>query len=163
MFLICIGQTINQKIKPSYNNIWVFIASILIIVQSVVLTGIVGLNHNDYQNVLQLDVVAVAALYAICYVSRKIEGSKIGKLLERCGNDSFYIMGLHIVGFHVLTSIMVWMGIVQSEMSAKLMSPRICNVLLLFLYVVFGMGMPLLIMKTIRKIKSKRNNKIDKI
>lgn len=153
MFLICLGQLINQKLKPKYDNVWIFLTSLLIIIQSVALTGVVGLNNNDYRDVLQLDVVALAALYCICFIAKKIERNYVGKLLRRCGNDSFYIMGLHIVGFHVFTMALVWVGLFPAEQLQKLMTPTTGNFLLLLLYTIFGIGVPLLIMYVIRKIK----------
>lgn len=155
MLLICIGQILNRKLKLEYNNIWLVIGSLLVIIQSVALTGVVGLNHNNYHDVLQLDVVAVAALYVIGYLSKKLDGSKIGNVFKRCGKDSFYIMGLHIVGFKLLSMLLIQMGIVANDELAKTMTPRTDSPLLLCLYTLAGMAFPLCLMSMIRKLKSK--------
>ena len=83
--------------------------SLFIILQQ--FRGGVSLNSNKYNDVLTLTVSSVMALYVVCYFSKKIENSHIGHLLSKCGKDSFYIMGLHFLGFKIGSCILSLFGV----------------------------------------------------
>lgn len=154
MLLLYIGQQLNNKLKIQFNNPFLFITALLIVYESSLLIGPVGLNHNKYKDVLQLTIGSTSALYAVCYLSRKLEKYRIGKWLEQCGKDSFYIMALHIVGFKLCTMFLMTIGIVDGGLE-RLMTPHLGNnVLLLVCYTLCGMVLPLLFLYLIRKIKA---------
>ncbi len=155
MLLLYIGQQINGQWYVKFDNPFVFAAALIVVYESSKLTGRVGLNHNSYNDVLQLTVGSTCALYAVCFLSKKIEKTFIGKLLEICGRESFYIMGLHIISFHICTELLLRLGVINEGL-ARLMTPSLeSNVILLFVYVFFGMVIPVLIINGIRIFKKK--------
>lgn len=154
MFLIYIGQEMNNRCRLKFDNPYVCIAALLIVYESSLISGSVGLNKNHYHDVLQLTIGCMAALYAVCFMSKKIEQTWGGRLLMLCGRESFYIMGLHIVGFHICTILLNSLGIVDGGL-ARLMTPSIGNnAALLLTYTAFGLFFPLLFIKLFRICKS---------
>ena len=154
MLLLYIGQQLHGRLKVKFDNPYLFVAAILIVYESSLLIGPIGLNHNGYKDVLQLSVGCTAALYAVCFISKKLEKCRIGKVLELCGRDSFYIMGLHIVGFKLCTMLLMALGIVDDGLE-YLMTPQLGNnVILLIVYTLFGLFFPIAFMYGFRKLKS---------
>ena len=154
MLLLYIGQQLYGKLQVKFDNPYLLAVALLIVYESSLLTGTVGLNHNGYKDVLHLTVGGTAALYVVCFVSKKLEGCHIGKWLELCGRDSFYIMGLHIVGFKLCTMALMALGIVDGGLE-KTMTPALGgNILFLVIYTAFGMVMPLVFITAFRKMKS---------
>lgn len=66
-----------------------------------------------------------------------------GGIIEHIGKESFWVMGFHMVGFHVFTTLLSFFGI---EFEHHFTTPNIgTNVFLLFGYLTFGVGIPLII------------------
>ena len=65
--------------KVKFDNPYLFVAAVLVVYESSLLIGPVGLNHNSYKDVLQLTVGSTSALYAVCFISKKLEKWRIGK------------------------------------------------------------------------------------
>lgn len=126
-------------------------ASFLITYHIATISGGVPLNSNKYSDVISLTVSAISALYVICYFSRKIENSKVGHLLALCGKDSFYIMGLHFVGFKIGTYILAYFGIHRNL--SVLTAPAGNSFLLLVFYWLFAITFSLCFMALFRKVK----------
>ena len=137
-----------------FDNIYLFVISVLVVYESSLLIGSIGLNHNGYKDVLQLTVGCMAALYAVCFIAKKLEKRRIGKVLELCGRESFYIMELHIVGFKLCTMILMSVGVINNDLE-NLMTPKIGNnVFLLIVYTLCGMFFPVAFMYGFRKISA---------
>ena len=154
MLLLYIGQQLNGKLKVKFDNIYLFVISVLVVYESSLLIGSIGLNHNGYKDVLQLTVGCTAALYAVCFIAKKLEKWRIGKVLELCGRESFYIMGLHIVGFKLCTMMLMSVGVINGGLE-NLMTPQIGNnVFLLIVYTLCGMFFPVAFMYGFRKISA---------
>ncbi len=51
-----IGQQLNGRLKVKFDNPYLFVAAVLVVYESSLLIGPVGLNHNSYKDVLQLTV-----------------------------------------------------------------------------------------------------------
>ena len=153
MLLLYIGQQLNGRWKVKFDNPYLFVAALLVVYESSLLIGPVGLNHNSYKDVLQLTAGSTAALYAVCFISRKLEKWRIGKVLELCGRESFYIMGLHIVGFKLCTMLLMALGIIDGGLE-NLMTPHLeHNVFLLIVYTLCGLFFPIAFMFIFRKLK----------
>ncbi len=136
------------------DNPYLFVIAVLIVYESSLLTGSVALNLNRYKDVLQLIADSIAALYAICFISKKLEKFRIGKVLELCGGESFYIMGLHIVSFKLCTMLLMFLGIVDGGLE-YLMTPKLGNnVTLLIVYTLCGLFFPVAFMSGFRRLKS---------
>lgn len=103
MLLIYIGKVMYQKMRLSFDNGYVSIVCALIAFEVACMLGGVALNGNVYKDILQLMVAAPAMLYLIMYIGKHIEHMRVGKVLAHVGNNSFYVMALHFVGFKLCT------------------------------------------------------------
>ena len=152
MLLIFIGQQIFQKYKIQFDNGYLAIISAIFVYQGSLLmgNGMVNLNVNDYSDMMQLTIGSLASLYFLGYISKKIENYMIGIWLNYLGKESFYIMSLHFIGFHLCTEFLIYCKII-GEGKGDGTTPFIDNVLLLLVYFAFGIMVPLLIMSLWRK------------
>lgn len=148
MWLIYCGYMIKNRLQWNFSNPYIMCLSVLVLYHSVTLLGWVSLNGNYYRDVLSLTITSVSALYVICYVSRRIEHGRVGTFLAWCGRDSFYIMGLHFVGFKMATYALRLFG-VDCPLSA-LTAPAGDSIGLLVVYAVFGVLFPLVFMTVFR-------------
>lgn len=110
MLLIYVGKVMYQKIKLSFDNGYMAVACALIAFEVACMLGGVSLNGNEYKDILQLLVAAPAVLYVIMYVGKHIEHNVVGKAIAYIGNNSFYIMALHFVGFKLCTLSLAFAG-----------------------------------------------------
>lgn len=153
MLLIYLGKMMYQKIKLSFDNGYLVIACALVVFEVACMLGGVALNGNEYKDILQLLVAAPAVLYIIMYIGKHIEANVVGKAIAYVGKDSFYVMALHFVGFKFCTLALQGIGYGGANLSD--LTPTVgSNVLLLFLYVIFGVGFPLLFMWGFRRGKT---------
>ena len=108
---------------------------------------------NDYSDVIVLTATSFACLYVVCYVSKLIDKlTWLNKVFSAIGRDSFYIMGLHFIGFKIGTLFLSWFCI---EMPLAELLPTVGeNRLLLFYYALFGIGLPLAFMYIFRIIRN---------
>lgn len=152
MLLIYIGKIMYQKMKLSFDNGFVTVVCTLIVFEVACMLGGVALNGNTYKDILQLIVAASAVLYIIMYTGKHIEHFHVGKFLAYIGNNSFYVMALHFVGFKLCTMTLDAIGFRGGNISD--LTPNIgSNALLLLLYALFGVGFPLVFMWGFRKVK----------
>lgn len=103
MLLIYLGKVMYQKMKLSFDNGYLAIVCALVAFEVACMLGGVALNGNKYEDILQLLVAAPAVLYIIMYIGKHIEKNLIGKAIAYVGNNSFYVMALHFVGFKLCT------------------------------------------------------------
>lgn len=153
MLLIYVGKTMYQKMKLAFDNGYLAIVCGLIAFEVACMLGGVALNGNEYKDILQLLVAAPAVLYIIMYIGKHIEHHAIGKAIAYIGNNSFYVMALHFVGFKLCTLTLQGAGMGGANLSD--LTPGVgSNVLLLLLYAIYGVVFPLVFMWGFRKIKS---------
>ena len=153
MLLIYVGRIMYQKIKLSFDNGYLAIACGLIAFEVACMLGGVSLNGNEYKDILQLLVAAPAVLYIIMYIGKHIEANVVGKAIAYVGKDSFYVMALHFVGFKFCTLALQGIGYRGANLCD--LTPGVDgNNLLLFVYVLLGVGFPLLFMWGFRQIKT---------
>lgn len=153
MLLIYVGRIMYQKIKLSFDNGYLAIVCGLVAFEVACMLGGVSLNGNEYKDILQLIGAAPAVLYIIMYIGKHIETNVVGKAIAYVGNNSFYVMALHFVGFKLCT--LALQGIGYGGASLSDLTPGVGgNILLLFVYVFFGVGFPLLFMWGFKKIKN---------
>lgn len=153
MLLIYVGKIMYQKMKLSFDNGYLAIVCGLVAFEVACMLGGVSLNGNEYKDILQLLVAAPAVLYII-YIGKHIEANVVGKAIAYIGKDSFYVMALHFVGFKLCT---LSLQSINYSWGANLcdLTPNIDdNILLLFIYTLFGVGFPLLFMWGFRQIKT---------
>lgn len=129
MWLIYCGYILKNNFHLNFTNKFICLISILIVYHIATMQGGVLLNANQYHDALTLTISSIAALYIVNYTSQKIEKSYIGHILAFCGKNSFYIMGLHFLGFKLGTIILSWIGIKQNL--GELMAPAQSSFVLL--------------------------------
>lgn len=153
MLLIYVGRIMYQKIKLSFDNGYLAIVCGLLAFEVACMLGGVSLNGNEYKDILQLIGAAPAVLYIIMYIGKHIETNVVGKAIAYVGNNSFYVMALHFVGFKLCT--LALQGIGYGGASLSDLTPGVGgNILLLFVYAFFGVGFPLVFMLGFRKGKT---------
>lgn len=151
MWLIYVGYILIHKLDIKFDNKWAALFSVILCYHIATIQGGVDLNINRYHDVLSLSVTSVAALYVICFVSKRIENTKLGHIFAYCGRESFYIMALHFVGFKIGCMICNLMG--YELQLHSLTAPAGGSVFLLIWFLAFGMLFPLIFMFVFRKIK----------
>lgn len=140
--LICTGHFLGQH-KIDFDNKLLFLFALGVFFQYTVLAPNINLGENQYKDVVSLIVSSVSALYVFGFIGKNIAQTLLGGLIEHIGKESFWIMGFHMVGFHVFTSVLALFGV---EFSAHFTTPDIGNnVFLLLGYLLFGVGIPLVI------------------
>lgn len=140
--LICTGHFLGQR-KIDFDNKLLFIFALCIFFQYTVFAPNINLSNNQYKDVVSLIISSVSALYVFGFIGKNIAQTLVGKRIEHIGKESFWVMGFHIVGFHVFTSVLALFGV---KFSAHFTTPDIGNnVFLLLGYLLFGVGIPLVI------------------
>lgn len=152
MWLIYCGYILKHRLKLRFCNKYVCVIALFVIYHIATISGGVSLNSNKYNDVLTLTASSVMALYVVCYFSKKIENSHIGQLLSKCGKDSFYIMGLHFLGFKIGSCILSLFGV--NTNLASLTAPADKSFLLLVYYWIFAIIFSLAFMALFRKVKN---------
>lgn len=84
-----IGQQLNGRLKVKFDNPYLFVAAVLVVYESSLLIGPVGLTTIVTKTYYNLRWEAHLQLYAVCFISKKLEKWRIGKVLEVCGRESF--------------------------------------------------------------------------
>lgn len=115
MLLIYIGKLMYQKLRLSFNNGFMAIVCALIVLEVAVMLGGVALNGNAYRDILQLIIAAPAVIYIIMYIGKHIEKNMAGKVIAYIGNNSFYVMALHFVGFKLCTMALKAIGFLGGQ------------------------------------------------
>lgn len=93
-----------------------------------------------------------AALYFICYLSKKITTNMVGSFLARYGKESLHIMALHLVGFKIGIEVLNLLGAdIEIANHIPKLSHRIDYIIILFLT---GVLFPMAFIATFREIKS---------
>lgn len=152
MWLIYCGYILKNNFHLNFTNKFICLISILIVYHIATMQGGVLLNANQYHDALTLTISSIAALYIVNYTSQKIEKSYIGHILAFCGKNSFYIMGLHFLGFKLGTIILSWIGIKQNL--GELMAPAQSSFVLLLFYLIFSVVFSLLFITSLRQLKA---------
>ena len=154
MWLIYLGMLIKQKFGIQFNKGILLLISILISYYLMVIySGRVSLNTNKFADLVTLTVSSITCLYTIAFISKKIQEKYLGRLLCLIGKNSFYIMGLQFIGFKICTLLVNYVVGGTIDL-APLKAPAGNNLTLFFLYLVFGVSVPIIIVTFVREAKS---------
>lgn len=145
-FLIWWGKIINQELKWNYKNPTFFIIAFILFSESIITARIHPyLAVNKYQDVISLIVTSSCALYIWGFIGLKIEHTLIGKIITRLGQESFYIMAFHILGFFICNFIFISIGVYHLEDPCGLYTFGIFHWWQAVIYTIIGCCLPLLI------------------
>lgn len=149
MWLIYVGMMIKRGVKFTKGKIAAGATVVVFLACYLLDPRGFSLNVNRYDGIFSLTFVSVTALYAVCYLSRKIEATRIGNALKVVGRESFSVMALHFIGFK-LCSMLVgrYMEVELSSLEARCGD----SVALFLLYMAFGVGAPIVIVRAYRAL-----------
>ena len=147
LLLIYIGKISYRLLSGggiySFENKSILFLSVIIFYQYNLFDGGMALNSNRFHDMVHLVVCSWSAMYILAFIGKKIQRGSAGKLIAYIGKESFWIMGLHMVGFHIFTTILNLCGM---EFEHHFTTPIIgINVYLLIGYLLFGVTIPLII------------------
>ncbi|HLP04542.1 MAG TPA: acyltransferase family protein [Paludibacter sp.] len=150
--LIYIGNMMYQRFKLQFNNPYVLIAFLIVLYQYFVIYKVNNIAANSYNDIAYLVITTVGATYVLCFIGVKISYTRIGKILAYCGNDSFYIMALHFIGFKLGT--IIFNLITKTNEPFSYLTPTANNIGMLFYYFAWGIIFPLVFMWLFRQLKN---------
>lgn len=154
MFLINIGRMVKQKLHIEYDSPWMFLVCFILFVQCFVLQHVrLTMAKNDFQDTEWLVLGSLAVIYVYTYMVKRIENTIFVRCISRIGKDSFYVMALHILGFFCCNSLLVALGVFEVTSEKGLYTFVYgSNFLIFFLYTMFGIGVPFLVVFVKNKI-----------
>lgn len=149
MWLIYIGMWVKRGVQ--FSNGKIATGALIIVFSACYFLDPSGfsLNVNRFDGIVSLTFISVAALYSVCYLSRIIETTTIGKALKVVGRESFSVMAFHFVGFKLCSMLVSrYMDVAMTSLVAK------CDdsVVLFVLYMSFGVGVPIVLVKVYRSL-----------
>lgn len=149
-WLLFIGYFVNNRIKLQYNNKYLFIMSLLLMYEISSVFGCISLADDVFYSLETLTVATLSSLYVLGYIAKKIQNTLIGRALSICGNESYYIMALHLMGFKFATILLNAFG--MSKPLDAGYSPAL-SLWQWILYTSFGVIMPIFASKLIKESK----------
>lgn len=149
MWLIYVGYLLRNKARWSFDNSLAFAGAAIVFLHFCMTfpTGM-ALNGNNFADVITLTVGTVSALYVVCFISQKLQRTWMGNIIRKCGEESFYIMAFHFVGFKLAMTALHICG--YDINVGELMPPTSGNLLLLALFFACGIVIPIILISGIR-------------
>lgn len=113
----------------------------------------VALNTNAFTSPFQLLGITLASFFCFAYIANRIENNIIGKIYAFIGEKSFYIMGLHFVGFKLCSLFLTTITGTPFE-TWYLTTPNLgTNYVHVFIYFSFGILFPLIVALILKQLK----------
>ena len=157
IWLIYCGYVLRNILKIEFTNAFIVIISFLLLYHLSMINGCIHLNDNHYNDITVLTVSSVAALYIICYLCKRLETQWIGRVLSKCGKDSFHIMALHFIGFKLGITIINLLG---GDINIASLKPDVGTNYFLVIYLfLFSILFSLSFIHIFREVKSAIYNK----
>lgn len=125
---------------------------LLIFYQYDIVSKGLSMANNTAQDMMLLIIAPVTALYILAFIGKKLEGTIVGKIVAYVGEQSFWVMGLHYIGFHFATTLLRWIGVKGLEGSYQFTPTLSGNVTLLIAYLVIAIAFSLGLIYICRKI-----------
>lgn len=154
LLLIYIGKITfgGGNFIKSFDNKWLLALCCLIFYQYNIFDGEMALNSNKFHDMVHLVVCSWSAMYILAFIGKKIQNNWFGKTIAYVGKESFWVMGLHMVGFHVFTQILLTTGVFDS-VSSHFTTPNLGNnYMLLIGYLIFSITFSLGLVCMIRRV-----------
>jgi len=155
LFIYYIGVITSKYGKfISYENIIIFIISVVgLIVNN--LYGSVSVNNNAYLSPDFLIANTLMGTYAVMFLAKKIEKKKqLSKIFIKIGEESLHIMALHFLAFKLISLLRI---IAQGLPIYNLAYFPVIKPVgaWIVLYLIAGITLPVITIKTIKLIKNK--------
>lgn len=155
MFLINIGRLAKSKLNVNYNNTWMLLICIVLLIQCFVLQreGLV-MAKNSYQDLGWLCLGCFSLIYIYTFIAKNFEKSYFIRTVAKIGKNSFYVMALHVLGLFLCNSMLVALGVFDTASEKGLNTYVYGNNFILFvLYTLMGIVVPLLVVGIKNKVK----------
>ena len=163
MWLIYLGMLIRRW-NISFDRLLPALIFAAVVVLFTYITRGVSLNENRFDGVVILSLTSFCALYAICYLSRRLTDTKVGNLMAYIGRDSFHIMAYHLIAFKVCTMLLNLIGYnplatdsagtTATPLPLDILTPDVgSNIFLWLIYLAAGTLLPLLPIALYRRLK----------
>lgn len=159
MIFIYAGMLFKQRCSIRFNSLPMFFVAIVVYAQGIILPHVFpSFPVNRFPDVILPLAMSLAAVYIVLYIARRIERVFVlSKLFVLLGQESLYIMALHIFGFFICTGIINLAGCNAGlTMGNTLYTYNVGNnILLAFLYMLFGLAFPVVTIAVFRVCKTK--------
>lgn len=154
LFIYYLGfltKTYFDKIK--FENTTMCIISIILLSVNY-FYGSISVNDNTYLSPDFLIVNTFLGVYAVFYLSKKIQKLKIGNFFEILGNNSLEIMALHIVAFKIASIFIIQIFDLNKDVLSNYPTILPINNIYTIIYLVFGIFLPLIFVKCYKFFKN---------
>ena len=155
LFFFHLGNMLNlKKEKIQFNNVYLAIFCLIILI-FMNIKGYVAMNNNLFTDPFFLLICSLSGIYLTMYISKFIENkTKYCKaILCYIGKNTLVIMAIQFIAFKLAMLIQFYVGAINYDDLAILTGANNANWWYL-LYVLFGIGIPLLYGYIIDKIKN---------
>lgn len=132
-------------------------AGIIIYVINYITNSSVELSINRIINPFIFFIISITGIYFCLSLAKFIKGKKIENKITEIGKNSFHIMALHFLFMKIIDVIYCKINGIEDIL---LMSKFPTSFDLWYLYIPFGVIMPVLVIKLLKYIKEKLNNKV---
>ena len=99
MWLIYCGYVMKNKWQVSFNNIWITLLSLMLLITLCMCNTDRCMMTNHYSDAIQVTSYGLTALYILAFIGKWLENSFVGSVLAMIGRKSFYVMALHLLMF----------------------------------------------------------------
>ncbi len=137
MWLIYLGYLLHRVKRCSFDSPHCVVVAFLLFY-----IGVLLLDVLPFSSFLLQTVIALTALYMVCFIAKRMEFTVSGRFVALCGRESLYIMALQFVAFRLCTELLNLFGCALSP--AALMPPTNGSFALLMLYIVAGLALPII-------------------
>lgn len=151
MWMIFIGYVLRNRLHVSFDNGLTALLASFCLTALLLFFEEMCFMTNDYPGTMVLTLCGVSALYAIAYVSKKIEQTLVGRIIAGIGNKSFYIMALHLLSMSCAA--MLIDSVFGTSLPYNVLGSETADPLLMLLLVASGIVAPMLVAFAFNTIK----------
>jgi len=153
-FILC-GFLLKQKLKLAFNNWALFLLFLVVYIQCIIIPhSEMSFPLLEFPDIILPLIMGISAVYVVLFVSKYLAKVRfLSDILSYVGQNSLYIMALHICGFFLCTKVTDLMGLNDNlVMSGSLYTYSTGGSIgLFFLYLFFGITFPLACVYIYRK------------
>ena len=160
MGLILLGGMMFKKGYCLKINKYSFAIALSVLWSISIVDHNINVGLNSYTSIVQLVGITVSAYYTLAYIAQKIENTIVGMVCAYIGEYSFAIMGLHIVGFKLCSTVLSTI-FGKNHVAYCLTTPELgTDYCMAALYFLCGIIVPISIVRFIEFICTKIKNNV---
>lgn len=150
-----LGYIYHKVENKTYYNLFGVIISFILLLGFVLIwdAPLDMLFYNEYSVLLYIP-MALVGIYLVFSLSYIMELYRIKRCFYYIGKNTLIILSLHLLAFKIASYVVIYFyGIPKSSLSETFIAD--CNIFCWFLYIIFGIGIPLLFHEFYRHIANK--------